>query len=183
METSLTARIRNNYNLLLFLVVTAIPLGLWWLFMLLVSFGGTLFDDPNEVGMSIFMVFFFPLIAAPIVGGLSLLITRLLNMGYLGCLVILGLGVVIPLVAIALAFVGSLITKKLYTGDPESIPEFMPKSTPKEPVVSQEPVKAASVEMSGEPAEKLAKLKDILDKGLISQQDYESKKAEILAKI
>jgi hypothetical protein len=183
METGLIARIRSNYTLLLFLVVTVILLGLWWLFMLLVSFGGTLFDDPSEVGMSIFMVFFFPLIAAPIVSGLSLLITRLLNMGYLGCLIILSLGVVIPLVAIALVFVGHLITKKLYTGDLESIPEFMPKSIQKEPVATLEPVKAISVEMSAEPADKLAKLKDMLDKGLISQQDYETKKAEILAKI
>jgi hypothetical protein len=37
--------------------------------------------------------------------------------------------------------------------------------------------------MSAEPADKLAKLKDMLGKGLISQQDYETKKAEILAKI
>jgi uncharacterized membrane protein YhaH (DUF805 family) len=33
------------------------------------------------------------------------------------------------------------------------------------------------------PAEKLQKLKDMLDKGLISAQDYETKKAEILSKI
>ena len=183
METSLMARIRNNYTFLLFLVVTAIPLALWWLFMLLASLTGTLFDDPNEVGMSLFMIFVFPLIVAPIISGLSLLLTKLLNMGYLGCLIILALGVVPPLVAIALVFVGTLITKKLYTGDPESIPEFIPKSSEKETIASSEPAKPISVEMSGEPSEKLSKLKGMLDKGLISQQDYEAKKAEILAKI
>lgn len=34
-----------------------------------------------------------------------------------------------------------------------------------------------------EPTERLKKLKDMLDQGLISQEDYETKKAEILSKI
>ncbi|MCE9647342.1 MAG: hypothetical protein K8S20_15200 [Chloroflexi bacterium] len=80
-------------------------------------------------------------------------------------MIILGLGVVIPLVAIVLVFVGSLITKKLYTGDPESIPDFMPKSIQKEPAASLESVKTMAVEMSREPAGKLAKLKDMVEKG------------------
>ena len=143
--------------------------------MLLVSFGGTLFNDPKQVGMSIFMVFFFPLIAAPIISGLAILISRLLNLPGIGCLVIVCLGFVIPLVAFAVVFVAHSLARRLYAGDIESIPEVMPKSTKSVPT--------AAPAVSGEPAEKLAKLKEILDKGLITQQDYETKKADVLSRI
>lgn len=174
-DTNLIARIRKNFSLLLFLVTAAIPLVLWWLLILLVSFSGTLFSDPKQVGMSIFMVFFFPLIAAPIISGLAILISRLLNLPNIGCLVIVVLGFIIPLVAFGLVLVANSIARKLYTGDIANIPEVMPKSTKSVPV--------AAPAVSGEPSEKLAKLKDMLDKGLISQQDYETKKADVLAKM
>jgi len=178
METNLISKIRSNYNLLLFLIVASIPLALWWLLMLLVTLGGTMFDDPNEVGMSLFMIFVFPLFAAPIISGLALLIARLLNIQGVGCLVILGLGVLIPLVAFALVFIGHLITRKFYTGDIANIPEIMPKKDKAIPIDS-----AVPNVINGEPAEKLAKLKEMLDKGLISQADFETKKVEILSKM
>jgi hypothetical protein len=174
-DLSFIGRIRKNYSLLLFLVTAAIPLALWWLLMLLVSFSGTLFSDPKQVGMSLFMVFLFPLIAAPIISGLAILIARLLNLPNIGCLVVIVLGFIIPLVAFALVFIGHAITRKLYTGDIANIPEVMPKST--------KAVPAAVPAISGEPADKLAKLKDMLDKGLISPQDYEAKKADVLFKM
>ena len=175
---SFIGRIRKNYGLLLFLVTAAIPLVLWWLFMLLVSFSGTLFSDPKQVGMSIFMVFFFPLIAAPIISGLAILISRLLNLPNIGCLVVIVLGFVIPLVAFGLVFVANSIARKLYTGDIDSLPAVMPTST--KPAAVAAPIVSAA---GSEPAEKLAKLKDMLDKGLISSLDYETKKADVLAKM
>lgn len=181
MGTNLFGRIRSNYNHLLFLVVASIPLALWWLLMLLVTLGGTMFDDPNEVGMSLIMIFIFPLFAAPIISGLALLITRLLNIQGIGCLVILGLGILIPLVAFALVFVGHLITRKLYTGDPANIPEIMPNKN--KAVSTDSAVLAVSNVTNGESAEKLTRLKEMLDKGLISQADFETKKAEILSKM
>ncbi len=46
------------------------------------------------------------------------------------------------------------------------------------------PVEAAAPPSSGpEPAERLAKLKDLLSQGLISEEEFEKRKNEILAEI
>lgn len=175
-QPNILVKIRSNYNLLLFLVIPLIPLVLWWLLMLLVAFSGTLFDDPSQIGMNIFMVFFFPLIVAPIISGLAMLITRLISIPGIGCLIIVGLGFIIPLVAFVLVFLGSLITRKLYIGDLEKIPDLMPKKTNKNDI-------EAPKEVNDESVEQLSKLKDLLDKGLITSQDFETKKDEILSKM
>ena len=115
-ETTWFGGIRQRYNFLLFLVVACIPWVLWELLMAMAFFGGTLFDDPNEMGMSLLMAFVFPLIAAPLISGLALLIAKLLSIRGLRYLVVIGLGGVVPLGALALVGVGHLITRKLYTG-------------------------------------------------------------------
>lgn len=42
---------------------------------------------------------------------------------------------------------------------------------------------SGKAEETGDPAQRLKKLKDLLDEGLITKEDYDSKKAEILAAI
>jgi hypothetical protein len=115
-ETTWLAGIRQNYNLLLFLVITAFPLGLWGLMMAIAFFGGTLFHDPATFGMDLFMVFVFPLIAAPLLSGAALLIARLLTVRGLRYLVVIGLGILIPLGAYLWVALGHFIARRLYTG-------------------------------------------------------------------
>jgi hypothetical protein len=119
------AGIRQKYTLLHFLATASILLVLWELLMLMDFFDGILFRDPNKLGMDLFVVFAFPLIAAPIVSGLSIFIAKLLSIRGVRWLVVVGLGVVIPLAAFLLALVGHLIARKLYTGNPAR-PEAAP---------------------------------------------------------
>jgi hypothetical protein len=165
-ETTWLGGIRQRYNLLLFLATSSIPLVLWGLIILINFLGGTLFRDPNQLGMDLFMVFIFPLIAAPIIGGAALVIAKLLSIRGVRWLVVVGLGVVIPLVAFVMVWVGHLIARKLYTGH------------------KAESSDSSGLVFVGTPADKkMEQLKDMLDQGLITRQDYELKKADILARM
>jgi len=161
-DTNWVAKIRQNYNLLLFLVTTSIPMALWGLLMLMDFFDGILLTDPNKVGMDLFMIFIFPLIAAPFISGFALFIAKLLSIRGIRFLVVVGLGVVIPIIAFVLVYASHLITRKLYTG------KMMSKG---------------ARSLSGEPTDKMEQLKGMLEKELISQKDYELKKADILARM
>lgn len=64
------------------------------------------------------------------------------------------------------------------------------KQMPNNPIVTMPVTEEVKTEpkivlppVQDEPTDRLKKLKDMLDKGLISQEDYEAKKAEILSKI
>jgi hypothetical protein len=174
-NTNFIAKIRSNYNLLLFLILLAIPLILWWLLMLLPLRDGRLFMKPDEMGMDIFMVFFLPLIAAPLISGLSLLIAKAITVRVLRWLVIVGLGVIIPISAFAYVFLGHVITRKFYLGNKRNMPGILAVMTNNESGNENKVVP--------QPAEKLAHLKEMLNQGLISRKDYETKKTDILSKM
>jgi membrane protease subunit (stomatin/prohibitin family) len=50
-------------------------------------------------------------------------------------------------------------------------------------MAGQVPQAAAVAAQTNDPAAKLQKLKTLFDQGLISQQDYEAKKAQILSQL
>jgi hypothetical protein len=136
------------------------------------TFAGTSFQKPDDLGMSLFVVFILPLIAAPFVSGGALLIAKLFTIPVVRWLVVFGLGVFTPIGLYLLALIGHWIARVLYIGDKMDLP-----------VVPLGAVEAKPrLVLAGIPAEKkMEQLKDMLDKGLISFNDYESKKAEILA--
>lgn len=167
-ETTWSAGLRQRYNLLLFLATSSIPFVFWELIILINFFGGTLFRDPNLLGMDLFMVFIFPLIAAPMIGGAALVIAKLLSIRGVRWLVFVGMGVVIPLVAFVMVWAGHLIARKLYTGHNN-------KATSRD---------TSGLVFVGTPADKkMEQLNDMLDQGLITRHDYELKKADILARM
>ena len=176
MDASWITKLRQKYNLLLFLTTASIPLVLWLLLMMLSLLTGTFFKDPNTLGMDLFTVFVFPLIAAPIISGLALLVAKLLTVPVVRWLVIFGLGVIAPIVGFLLALVGHWIARALYLGDKASLPRI--------PFGRSPAANAPKVIVVGAAADtKMEQLKDMLDKGLISFKDYERKKADILAEM
>lgn len=118
-------KIRQKYSVLLFLATTSILLSLWGVLMLIDFLTGILFSDPNKLGMDLFVAFIFPLIAAPIVSGLALLIAKSLNIWGISWLVVIGLGVVIPICAYLLVLAGHWIARKLHTGNKADLPVKM----------------------------------------------------------
>ncbi|MBK6794330.1 MAG: SHOCT domain-containing protein [Anaerolineales bacterium] len=171
---STVSNIRKNYNLLLFLVVTSVPLFLWAIIMVFDVVEGIVFRDPEKIMFDIFVVFVLPLIIAPIISGLALLIAKLLSIPVIRWFVILGLGIITPLVVFALVFVAHFVTRKFYTGDKNSLPSILSVMIKNGKTLQK---------INQDPSNKLADLKQMLDKGLISQQDYERKKADILSEL
>lgn len=124
-ETSWLAKLRQKYNLLLFLATASIPALLWGLIMLINLLAGSLFSDPTTLGMDLFMTFGFPLIAAPIISGIALLIAKLMTLRGLRVAVIIGLGVAVPLGAYLLALAGHWIARMLYAGNKAEVPFWL----------------------------------------------------------
>jgi hypothetical protein len=114
-----------NYPLLRYLATTGIPLVLWMAFMALVVVAGGIFNDPAEFGTDLFMAFVFPTIAAPIIGGLALLIAKLLTLPVVRYLVLIGLGFAVPLGAYVLALAGHWVARALYAGDKAEVPVWL----------------------------------------------------------
>lgn len=164
-----SAKLRQKYSVLLFLAITSILLSLWGVLMLVDLFTGVLFSDPQKLGMDLFVVFIFPLITAPIVSGLALLITKLLNIQGIRWLIVIGLGVVLPISAYLLVLAGHWIARKLHTDNKADLP------------VVQSAAGIFSVATTTD--KKMEQLKGMLNKGLISRRDYELKKADLLAKM
>jgi hypothetical protein len=174
-DTNLITTIRKKYNLLLFGVLTSIPLFLWVLIMIFDYSEGIIFSDPEKLGFELFVAFVFPLIVAPIISGLTLLIAKLISIPVIRWIVIVGLGVIIPLIAFLLVFIAHFITRKIYIGNKEYLPGILSMMTN---INENQELRA-----SEDPSAKLAKLKEMLDKGLISRRDYETKKDHILSKM
>lgn len=124
-ETSWVTKLRQKYNLLLFLATASIPLVLWGMLSALSFMTGSLFNDPETLGMDLFMTFGFPLIAAPIVSGLALLIAKLLTIRGIRVVVVIGLGVALPLGAYLLALAGHWIARMLYAGNKAEVPAWL----------------------------------------------------------
>ena len=124
-ETSLLTKLRQRYNLLLFLATTSIPLVLWMMLAALSFMTGSLFSDPTTLGTDLFMTFGFPLIAAPIVSGIALLIAKLMTIRGIRVAVIIGLGVAIPIGAYLLALAGHWIARMLYAGNKSEVPAWL----------------------------------------------------------
>ena len=124
-ETSWLTKLRQKYNLLLFLATAAIPALLWGLIILINVFAGAMFTDPNQLGMDLFMTFGFPLIAAPIISGIALLIAKLMTIRGIRVAVIIGLGVAVPLGAYLLALAGHWIARMLYAGNKAEVPAWL----------------------------------------------------------
>ena len=136
------------------------------------TFSGTSFQNPEELGMGLFVALILPLVAAPIVSGGALLIAKLFTIPFVRWLVVFGLGVFAPVGLYLLAWLGHWLARMLYVGDKADLP-FVPLG-----VVQPK----AGLVLAGIPVEmKMEQLKDMLDKGLISFNDYETKKADILA--
>ena len=172
---NLITTIRRNYNLLLFGVLTAMPLFLWVLIMIFDYAEGIIFSDPEKLGFELFVAFVFPLIVAPIISGLTLLIAKLISIPVIRWIVIVGLGVIIPLVAFLLVFIAHFVTRKIYIGNKEYLPGILSMMTNTN--------EKQGLRDSDDPSVKLAKLKEMLDKGLISRRDYETKKDHILSRM
>jgi hypothetical protein len=117
-EMTWFAGLQQKYNLLHFLATASVLVVLWELLILISLFDGMLFRDPSELGMDMFMVFVFPLIVAPLISGLAIFIAKLLSIRGIRLLVVVGLGVVIPVVAFVLSLLGHLIARRLYAGHP-----------------------------------------------------------------
>src|SRR5512147_2571904 len=113
---NLIMTIRRNYNLLLFGVLTAMPLFLWVPVMIFDYSEGIIFSDPEKLGFELFVAFIFPLIVAPIISGLTWLIAKLISIPVVRWIVIVGLGVIIPLAAFLLVFIAHFITRRIYSG-------------------------------------------------------------------
>ena len=124
-ETSLLTKLRQRYNLLLFLATTSIPLVLWMMLAALSFMTGSLFSDPTTLGTDLFMTFGFPLIAAPIISGIALLIAKLMTIRGIRVAVIIGLGVAIPIGAYLLALAGHWIARMLYAGNKAEVPAWL----------------------------------------------------------
>ena len=124
-ETSWLTKLRQRYNLLLFLATTSIPLVLWMMLAALSFMTGSLFSDPTTLGTDLFMTFGFPLIAAPIVSGIALLIAKLMTIRGIRVAVIIGLGVAIPIGAYLLALAGHWIARMLYAGNKAEVPAWL----------------------------------------------------------
>jgi len=124
-ETSLLTKQRQRYNLLLFLATTSIPLVLWMMLAALSFMTGSLFSDPTTLGTDLFMTFGFPLIAAPIISGIALLIAKLMTIRGIRVAVIIGLGVAIPIGAYLLALAGHWIARMLYAGNKAEVPAWL----------------------------------------------------------
>ncbi len=88
-------------------------------------FSGTVFNDPEKLTTDLMVTFVFPLIAAPIVSGLALLIAKLLTIRGVRFVVIIGLGVAVPLGAYLLALVGHWIARMLYAGNKAEVPVWL----------------------------------------------------------
>ncbi len=174
-DPNLITTIRRNYNLLLFGVLTAMPLFLWALIMIFDYSEGIIFRDPEKLGFELFVAFLFPLIVAPILSGLTLLIAKLVGIPATRWIVTVALGVIIPLVAFLLVFIAHFITRKIYIGNRGYLPSILSTMTNMN--------ERQSVQKSEDPSIKLTKLKEMLDKGLISRQDYESQKNHILSRM
>jgi len=172
---NLITTMRRNYSLLLFGVLTTMPLFLWGLIMIFDYSEGIIFSDPEKLGFELIVAFVFPLIVAPILSGLTLLIAKLISIRVLRWIVIVGLGVIIPLVAFLLVFIAHVITRKIYIGNKEYLPSILSMMT--------NTSERQALRESDDPSVKLAKLKEMLDKGLISRRDYESQKDHILARL
>lgn len=124
-DTSWIMKLRQKYNLLLFLVTASIPAALWGLIMAVNLLGGNAFNDPDTFVTDLVMTFIFPMIAAPIISGLALLIAKLLTIRGIRVVVIIGLGVAVPLGAYVLALVGHWIARMLYAGNKADVPVWL----------------------------------------------------------
>lgn len=130
-------KLRSHYILLVWLADTVLLLVLWYAFMGLILITGGMFQNPDNLANEIVMLTIFPWIAAPLFSGLALLITASLRYQVVGCLVVVGLAFIIPMVAILFVWLGTLIANKLYTGSRETIPNFWKKKpSPTSPPVS-----------------------------------------------
>ncbi|HSM70225.1 MAG TPA: SHOCT domain-containing protein [Anaerolineales bacterium] len=124
--------------------------------------------------MDLFIVFVFPLVAAPILSGAALLIAKLFTVPIVRWVVVFGLGVIAPVSLYLLALVGHWIARMLYMGNKASIPS-VPFGRTAVMIMPNLAMVGTSVE------QKMEQLKEMLDKDLISFNDYERKKADILA--
>ena len=168
-------KLRQKYTSLLFLTTMIVPLALWWLLMLLGFFAGTRFSDANEIGSDLFAMFVIPLILAPIISGLALLVAKLFTIPVVRWLVVFGLGIFFPVGMYLLALFGHWIARKLYLGNKADFPRL--------PLSSAESNGAQVILVGASTEKKMEQLKEMMDKGLISFKDYEKKKADLLAKM
>lgn len=115
-------KMRQKFTLLFFLTTASIPLALLGMIMLSSALGGNLFSDADKLGMDLFVMFIFPLIAALLLSGFALLVAKLFTVPVVRWLVVIGLGIFAPIGAYLLALMGYWIARKLYLGDIAELP-------------------------------------------------------------
>jgi hypothetical protein len=117
-------KIRQKFTFLFFLTTASIPLAFLGLIMLSSALGGNMFKGADTLGMDLFALFIFPLIAALLGSGFALLVAKLLTVPVVRWLVVFGLGIFAPLGAYLLALAGYWIARKLYLGDKADLPRL-----------------------------------------------------------
>ncbi len=112
----LFSTIRKNFILLVFLLSNALLIISWLILIsLAAALGSSLFQNPDALGMDLFMVFVFPFIAAPIISGLSILLVAFIRHNpVFGWAVYPLLGFFIPFGAYMLVWLASFVAQRLY---------------------------------------------------------------------
>lgn len=87
----------------------------WFLFIIIAALGGsTVFRNPDELFVDIFMVFIFPFIVGGTISGISLVLTALIRQKWwvsISAIIVL-FGT--PILALAFTWIGSLIARAFY---------------------------------------------------------------------
>ena len=190
-QTDLKPRIRGNYLLLVFLSTAGVPVALWIFFMLLaVATGAPLFN--GGLGFALFMIFVFPVFIAALFSGLAMLITAAVQRGSgIAFLIFLLLGVIFPLIAIIWVGIGVTIARRLYilsladARHAKSVfPQFYgPLFDDPQAVSKTSATPMVKLATPADHAEALKRLKEMMDLGLITPAEFDTKKAEILSRI
>ena len=114
-NVGLISRVRRNQSLLVFLSTTGVVMLLWYVLLGIALAGDSeMFQAPVDWTTLLLAWLLAPLLGAPVVSGLAMLIAGLVNQKGCGFLLILLLGVAIPIAALIIVGIGSAIARALY---------------------------------------------------------------------
>ena len=167
-----------------FFILQTIPFILGYILIALLA------SNSNDVDVQIGIIGILLLLwgAITLMPALALNVRRLHDIGASGWCILLYF---VPLLGGLFAFVVSIKKGQPFANKYGNPPNFdgdipkksCPQSNSKSLLVAAESVASFKKENSKDPTQSLIKLKDLLDSGLIDNEDYERKKKEILDKI
>lgn len=168
---------RRNFIFLLFLSISGMVILCWALMMLIVlTTGGPIFTDPNQLSMDLFGTFVFPLIMAVIVSLSSLILTAVLRQKWWIALPISVILLGLPLVAYIITWLASWVARLFYQPTPEDeerTRRFLSLS-----VMPSE--KRTETVRPDDDVESLRKLKILKDEGILSGEEFETQKQRFM---